>query len=323
MQAFSGAVRGMRRWYSFAAIGLVSSVMTLGLGASPGAAEPRPHVYLLRGLLNVFSLGMDTLTEELNARGVYATVYNHTAWEALADQAAIDYKAGKEGPIILIGHSLGANAVMEMSTYLGQKGVPVALVVPFDAAGSYYAAGNVARVLNLTQRNYAYMQRAPDFHGTLANVDVSSDPGIDHLNIDKSPRLHARVIAEVLAVIGGHRLAAPGAAKPTPVSAPAGSGEKTPAKPVPSGYARREPIPATPAAPAAAPAKSGTGANNSGASSAPAPMPSMADGGTPIIAAPESRGVPTGSIAPTAPAAPPARKPVAPPQPAAALQLPN
>ena len=137
-------------------------------------------------------------------------------------RAAVDFKAGKEGPIILIGHSLGADAVMEMAAYLGRKGIPVALVVPFDGTQSFAASDNVARVLNLTQRNYAYMRRGPGFHGTLANVDVSSDPNIDHINIDKSPRLHARVVSEVLAITGGHRLAAPSGPKPTPASAPAG-----------------------------------------------------------------------------------------------------
>ncbi|MGB6951011.1 MAG: TrmH family RNA methyltransferase, partial [Candidatus Cybelea sp.] len=41
----------------------------LAFGTSSGMAQSRAHVYLLRGLLNVFSLGMDTLAEELNARG--------------------------------------------------------------------------------------------------------------------------------------------------------------------------------------------------------------------------------------------------------------
>jgi hypothetical protein len=85
--------------------------------------------------------------------------------------------------------------------------VPVALVVPFDGTKSFAASDNVARVLNLTQRDYAYMRGGPGFHGTLANVDVSSDPSIEHINIDKSPQLHARVIAEVLAVIGNHKTA--------------------------------------------------------------------------------------------------------------------
>jgi hypothetical protein len=41
----------------------------------------------------------------------------------------------------------------------------------------------------------------------IANVDVSSDPSIDHINIDKSPRLHTRVVAEVLAAVGNHKAA--------------------------------------------------------------------------------------------------------------------
>jgi integration host factor subunit beta len=77
---------------------------------------------------------------------------------------------------------------MEMPAYLGRKGVPVALVVPFDGTKSFAASDNVARVLNLTQRGYAYMRGGPGFHGTLSNVDVSSDKSIDHINIDKSPR---------------------------------------------------------------------------------------------------------------------------------------
>jgi pimeloyl-ACP methyl ester carboxylesterase len=197
----------MRRWGLLTAVFAVAVGIMVALGANPGAAQPQPraHVYLLRGLLNIFSLGMDTLAEQLKRRGVDATVDNYAEWQTLADRAAADYKAGKEAPIILIGHSLGADAVMEMAAYLGRKGVPVALVVPFDGTKSFAASDNVARVLNLTQRDYAYMRGGPGFHGTLANVDVSSDPSIDHINIDKSPRLHARVMAEVIAVVGNHK----------------------------------------------------------------------------------------------------------------------
>jgi thioesterase domain-containing protein len=157
--------------------------------------------------MNVFSLGMDTLAEELKRHGIDATVHNYAEWQTLADRASADYKAGKEAPIILIGHSYGADAVMEMAAYLGRKGVPVALVVPFDGTQSFAASGNVARVLNLTQRKYAYMRGGPGFHGALDNVDVSSDRSIDHITIDKSARLHARVVAEVLAVVGNHKAA--------------------------------------------------------------------------------------------------------------------
>lgn len=273
----------MRSWWRITSIGLLAAAMMLALGSSPGMAASRAHVYLLRGLMNIFSLGMDSLAAELNKRGVYATVHNHTEYQTLADQAAARYKAGTEGPIVIIGHSLGADAAMEMANYLGAKGVPVALVIPFDGTQSLTAGPNVARVVNLTQRDYAYMRRGSGFHGSLANVDVSSDPNIDHLTIDKSPRLHARAISEVLAVVGGHR-STPDGTVPTPVSIPVpGRAEGAPkAGPAGGGEAKPEAVPsAAPAAPAA-PAKTGDGTMNA----TPAPKP-VADGGTPVIALPE------------------------------------
>ena len=105
-----------------------------------------------------------------------------------------------------------------MAAYLGRRDVPVALVVPFDGTASFAASSNVARVLNLSQ--HYWMSRGPGFHGSLINVDLRSDPNIDHLNIDKSPRLHARVIAEVLAIVGSHRIDSPTAARKTATGKP-------------------------------------------------------------------------------------------------------
>jgi hypothetical protein len=217
----------MRR---LAAISLLATVILAAFGPSAASAASRAHVYLFRGLADIFSTGMDTLADEINKRGVYATSHSHTEWKTLADQAAVDYKAGKEGPIILIGHSLGADAVMEMADYLGDKGVPVALVMPFDGTQSFPASANISRVVNFTQRDYAYMRKGPGFRGTLVNVDLSSDPNIGHLNIDKSARLHARAIAEILAVAAGH-MGPPVADKP---------GSTSPAPSVTIGNVRRD-----------------------------------------------------------------------------------
>ncbi len=248
----------MRHWRGFAAIGVLSLAMMVVLGSRPGMTQSRAHVYLFRGLADVFSLGMDTLADELNKRGVDASSHSHDDWKAIADKAAASYKAGKEGPIILIGHSLGADAVMEMADYLGDKGVPVALVVPFDATQSFPAPANVARVLNLTQRDYAHMRPGPGFRGSLRNIDLSGDPKIDHLNIDKSPRLHALVISQVLAIVGGRRTAPSVAAKPpsTGVTPPGSAGSGTPVRP-PAASAMPQPEtgerPVNFAAPATAP----------------------------------------------------------------------
>jgi pimeloyl-ACP methyl ester carboxylesterase len=165
----------MSACYRIGAFGVLAAAMMLALGSIPGTAQSRAetaqaraHVYLLRGLMNIFSLGMDSLAEELSKRGVYTTVSNHSEWQSLADQAASNYKAGKEDPIILIGHSLGADAVMQMAAYLNRKNIPVALVVPFDGTGSFSTPANVGRLVNLTQRNtptcalgLAFMARSP------------------------------------------------------------------------------------------------------------------------------------------------------------------
>jgi len=193
--------------------------------SSKRVAKSAGHVYLLRGLLNVFSLGMDDLAAKIQAKGISASVHNHSEWQTLADDIAAKYKAGNRAPIILVGHSLGADAVMFMGEYLGKKGVPVALIVPFDGTGSFAASSNVARVMNLTQRDYAHMRRGPGFRGELSNIDMSGQPGIDHVNIDKSARLHAMVLSKIQAVLGrgGSRTAAPKTqpAHPGPEASPA------------------------------------------------------------------------------------------------------
>jgi alpha-beta hydrolase superfamily lysophospholipase len=297
----------MRCWSRFVTIGLLSLVTAVALGSNQGMTQSRAHVYLFRGLADVFSTGMDTLADELNKRGVDATSHSHVDWKLIADKVAANYKSGKEGPIILIGHSLGADAVMEMADYLGDKGVPVALVVPFDGTQSFPAPGNVARVLNLTQRDYAYMRPGPGFRGTLRNVDLSSDQDINHLNIDKAAQLHARVIAEVLAVVGGGRpptlLAAP---KPASIVAPEPNSleDGAVANQAGNGSAKIEGSPL---------AKPGDGASKSTDATK-----SEADSGTSVNAQPGGRGPPASSAAP---ATPPLRTPVVAPPPINPAQI--
>jgi hypothetical protein len=140
-----------------------------------------------------------------------------------------------------------------MADYLGDKGVPVALVMPFDGTQSFPAPGNVARVVNFTQRDYAYMRPGPGFRGSLNNVDLSSNRHIDHLNIDKSPELHARVLTEVLAVIGG-RLPAPASRKPISNGSPPANSSAGPATSAPASAAppplQKPAMPAKPIHPA-------------------------------------------------------------------------
>jgi pimeloyl-ACP methyl ester carboxylesterase len=178
--------------------------------------------------MNIFSLGMDELASEIQRAGIPAIVDSYADGDALVTKLTAQYRAGDHGPIILIGHSLGADAVMQMAQMLNRNNVPVALVVPFDGTQSFRAPKNVARVLNLTQREYAYMRPGAGFHGMLKNVDVSGDPNIGHITIDKSPRLHRLVLSYVRSVVGSsaprHTPSSVSAAKhtsPTESTAPA------------------------------------------------------------------------------------------------------
>ena len=161
-------------------------------------AAPRPHVYLMRGLMNIFSLGMDQLAATIARHGIDASVHNHAEADAVVSLIAARYRAGDHAAIIRAGHRLGADAVMLMAQSLNRMEIPVALVVPFDGTGSYAAPKNVACVLNLTQRDYAYMHAGAGFHGRLSNVDLRGDAGIDHFTIDKSARLQAYALKSVL-----------------------------------------------------------------------------------------------------------------------------
>jgi hypothetical protein len=188
---------------------LAATLTVTGLMLSPAAAQktaarnpheaaPHAHVYLMRGLMNIFSLGMDQLAAKIESQGVAASVYNHAQADEIVDQIATRYRAGDHGPVILIGHSLGADAVMLMAQSLNRRGIPVALAIPFDGTASYAVSKNVACVINMTQREYAYMRAGVGFHGKLSNVDVNGDAGIDHFTIDKSPQLQAYALRSVL-----------------------------------------------------------------------------------------------------------------------------
>jgi len=50
-------------------------------------AAATTHVYLLRGVLNIFSLGLDTIGARLQAQGIPVTVASIGSWSSLAYEA--------------------------------------------------------------------------------------------------------------------------------------------------------------------------------------------------------------------------------------------
>lgn len=195
------------------AFALVAALVLAVPALAAPAQASRGHVYLLRGLANIFSLGMDDLAAKLNARGITATVHEYGQWASLADAAAAESRANGGAPIIVVGHSLGADAAIQMGERLTALGRPARLVVTFDPVGVKEVGPAAGRFVNYYQANNGWGKKLTTgrgFRGNLQNRNLDGAGGIDHFNIEKSPRLHAEVISSIQA------LTAPPKPKPRP-----------------------------------------------------------------------------------------------------------
>jgi hypothetical protein len=182
-------------------------------------AASTTHVYLLRGVLNIFSLGLDNIAAQLEAQGIPVTVANFVSWSRLADEAAAGYRSGQIKTVILVGHSSGATALPDMIAKLGQNGVPVKLAIGLDSVfKTKLVAGNAERYINFYIANGAGepVRRDDGFRGKLENVDVESVPGVGHITIDKNVVMQQKVIGAIDSVVFVGRRAPGG---PGPVAA--------------------------------------------------------------------------------------------------------
>jgi pimeloyl-ACP methyl ester carboxylesterase len=105
------------------------------------------HLYVLLGLGNN-SPGLSEFGSRMAQRGIPTTVRNYGDWPALAQEAIQQYKDGRLRSIMIVGHSLGGGAAVEMAAELGQAGVPVQLVVTLDPVGGSQVSSNVRRSVN-------------------------------------------------------------------------------------------------------------------------------------------------------------------------------
>lgn len=196
---------------------LTLALLALPLSASPAEAAPTAtagagaHVYLVRGVLNIFSLGLDQIAARLQAQGINATVHNHLSWASIADEAAAEYKSGRIKTIVLVGHSSGATSLPDIVARLDQQGVPVKLAIGLDSVFRTSLAGRVGRYINFYVATGAGtpVTRAANFRGELENVDVHAVPGVGHMTIDKNEVMQQKVISAIDAVVLSRPRAAP------------------------------------------------------------------------------------------------------------------
>jgi hypothetical protein len=201
----------------------IAVLLLLPISAPPASAAPNSasaaataHVYLLRGVLNIFSLGLDDIAAQLRAQGIPVTVANFASWSSLADEAAAGYRSGRIKTIILVGHSSGATALPDMVAKLDQLGAPVKLAIGLDSVFRTKLSGRVGRYINFYIANGAGepVATSGQFQGKLENINVQDVPGVGHMSIEKNQIMQRKVISEIDAVVFGRSAPASRAQRP-------------------------------------------------------------------------------------------------------------
>jgi hypothetical protein len=162
-------------------------------------------VYVFRGMGGQFAtLELDRLGEKLKQVGVNADVYNHLNWRAPASEAIKRYKGEHiKSPIILVGHSAGADAALRFANALREEKVPVSLIIGFDPTRlSFNVPNNVDRYINIySSWNFfggGNVSPGDDFHGHFSSVDFKWYWEVLHVNLVRINGLMDKVIAKIV-----------------------------------------------------------------------------------------------------------------------------
>ncbi|MGA2498041.1 MAG: thioesterase domain-containing protein [Tepidisphaeraceae bacterium] len=171
------------------------------------------NVYLIRGFIGIWSYGVDSLGRKINEAGIRASVFQEDQWQQVADTIIAKYRNSPDHePIVLIGHSYGADDVIRMAKRLGEHNMTVDLVITLDPTTPPQVPRNVKLCYNIYQpgaldalpffRGVALETESPD-QKNLANVNIRAerrdllDSDTDHFNIEKNEKIHAEVIKKV------------------------------------------------------------------------------------------------------------------------------
>jgi hypothetical protein len=139
------------------------------------------HLYAMRGFLGIFSTGMDILVNKLNRRHIVAAA-------AVADEARYPLRkflirqsiAGRlTGPLILVGHSWGADDQVRIARALGRAGIKVNLLLLIDPVTPPPVPVNVIRCVDI-YKSHPLTDWIPLWRGV---ADDARNPAVTNLTV--------------------------------------------------------------------------------------------------------------------------------------------
>jgi len=181
-------------------------------------ANAAVHVYLLRGLADVYSLGLDELGEKLRAAGYSTSMVDYYTWPSTAERIISDsVSKGSTGDLVFVGHSYGADDAVHLAKSLQQRGLGVRLILLLDATRPPPIPANVDKCIHFYMPTFFGDQWPERFAGnpvfaeagnerTLIEnryaraepIGAASEACINHFNIDAVQPMQDVVLAEIM-----------------------------------------------------------------------------------------------------------------------------
>ena len=189
-----------------------------------GVTRGGSSFYLL-GLWNFFSQGLGDVSDGLRDQGYHGQWLPGPEWPALCERIeALEESGELRRPLVLSGHSLGADKALLLAAALEKRGIDVDYVLLLDATNPRTVPANVGVCHNI-YLSHPKTDWIPAFRGIavevenpdteLINYDVrfSTDPGLsegdfDHFDIEADPEVQQLMIALVRAIYEGEDAAA-------------------------------------------------------------------------------------------------------------------
>ncbi len=201
------------RFLAFA-LALLAALPAWGQTTTKAKTDPVTRVYFIRGFLNVFSTGLDDMSGQLAKNGIKSIVHGHMSGSSVRAQILADRKkTGKlPNPVVIVGHSFGANAALSVSSLLAADGIPVDLVITIDPTVGGPLTPTVRRYVNyhFAGNNLGVPLSSPKLGKRISNIDLSkrkdiAGVGDDHWTVTSNKALQKEVLAAIRRQVGRRR----------------------------------------------------------------------------------------------------------------------
>lgn len=149
-----------------------------------GVCSQRGHIYTMRGWLGIFSIGMNRLAKKTQKElGICSTAVAYTEAKMLSEFLIAANKSGQlPRPLILIGHSYGADNQILVAQALNKAHVPIDLLVTLDPVTPDLIPPNVRYALNI-YKSHPQTDKVPILRGMPVIAVNSAETTVENINL--------------------------------------------------------------------------------------------------------------------------------------------